>query len=105
MLKRDFFMNRAKLTLADPEGEVTADWLKVILPEIHHGSLGEKEEVAWIITDGNDPNVCGNGEFGVEVGGKAYLYYKWPTTGPTICDVKYRRIEKREFGEVIRKED
>lgn len=103
MLKRDFLMNLAKLTLDDPDGEVTADWLKMVLPNIHHGSLGEKEEVSWIITEGNDEDICADGEFGVEIGGKAYLYYKYSSPGPSSPEVKYRRIEKREFGEVIRK--
>jgi hypothetical protein len=59
--------------------------------------------VKWIVTEDNDPDICADGEFGVEVGGKPYLYYKHSTTGPSGPDVKYREIEKREFGETINK--
>ena len=59
--------------------------------------------VQWIVTEGNDPNICGDGEFGVLVDGIAYLYYKWPDPGPCDPQVKFRIIHKREFGEVIRR--
>jgi len=59
------------------------------------------KEVQWIVSDGNEG--FGNGEFGVLVEGKPYFYYKWPTTKPSE-GVKYRAVEKREFGEVIRRE-
>lgn len=72
------------------------------------------DQVYWIVTEGNDPDVCADGEFGVEVNGVPYLYYKWPDpnpsdgsvcpqTGVKFCEIKYRRIHKREFGEVIRR--
>lgn len=66
------------------------------------------DQVFWIVTEGNDPDVCADGEFGVEVNGVPYLYYKWAKpdpddgTGPGP-KVQYRRIHKREFGEVIRR--
>ena len=59
--------------------------------------------VKWIVTEGSDPNVCADGEFGVEVNGAAYLYYKHTEPGRSNSDVKYRPIHKREFGEVIRR--
>ncbi len=59
--------------------------------------------VKWIVTDGNDPNVCADGELGVEVNGAAYLYHKRSLTLACDSDVKYRPINKREFGEVIRR--
>lgn len=72
------------------------------------------DKVVWIVTEGNDPDVCGDGEFGVEVNGIPYLYYKWPDatpsdgstcplTGVQFAKVKYRPIYKREFGDVIRR--
>jgi hypothetical protein len=64
MLKRDFLMNLAKLTLDDPDGEVTADWLKMVLPNIHHGSIGEKQEVACIIWPTTGSSICKKREFG-----------------------------------------
>jgi hypothetical protein len=60
-------------------------------------------EVRWIVTEGNDPDVCEDGEFGVLIDGVAYLYYKHPDPSPCGPDVKYRVINKREFGEVIRR--
>lgn len=60
------------------------------------------DTVRWIVTDGNDPTDCANGEFGVEVNGKAYIYYKWPIA--YTSDVGYRQIHEREFGETIRVE-
>ena len=60
------------------------------------------DTVRWIITDGNDPNHCADGEFGVEVNGKAYIYYKY--SDATTSDAAYRQIRKREFGETIRVE-
>jgi hypothetical protein len=101
--KRDFFMLFARLAFEDPNGEVTADWLKAFMPPIAHAALDSNQEVFWIVTEGNDRDICADGEFGVEIGGKAYLYYKYSSTGPSSPEVKYRRIEKREFGEVIRK--
>lgn len=60
-------------------------------------------KVEWIVTDGNDPAICADGEFGVSIDGVAYLYYKWPSPEPVSADVKFRVIHKREFGEVIRR--
>lgn len=63
---------------------------------------GGSDDVTWIVTEGNDPNVCSDGEFGVLVNGNAYLYYKYAS--PDASEgVKHRPIEKREFGEVIRR--
>jgi len=64
----------------------------------------ESDEVTWIVTDGNNPIICADGEFGVLVNGKAYLYYKHASPNPSV-GVKYRFINKREFGEVIRRPD
>ncbi len=62
----------------------------------------DSDDVTWIITDGNDPDICADGEFGVLVNGKAYLYYKH--TSPGVSEgVRYRPVNKREFGEVIRR--
>lgn len=58
--------------------------------------------VTWIVTDGNEPDVCANGEFGVLVDGRPYVYYKGPTQAPSD-KIKFRPINKREFGEVIRR--
>lgn len=60
-------------------------------------------KVQWIVTEGNDRDICGDGEFGVCVDGVAYLYYKWPEPEPCDPRVKFRIITKREFGEVIRR--
>jgi hypothetical protein len=65
--------------------------------------MGPPHEVRWIITEGNDPEICDDGEFGVLINGVPYLYYKHPDPAPCGPDVKYRVINKREFGEVIRK--
>jgi hypothetical protein len=59
---------------------------------------GPPHQVRWIVSEGNE---SGNGEFGVEVDGVAYFYYKWPDPHPDR-GTKYREINKREFGEVIR---
>lgn len=68
-------------------------------------ATGEKLHVVWIVTEGNDPLVCGDGEFGVAINGVPYLYYKWPEPDPKTAEgVKFRPITKREFGEVIRRE-
>lgn len=64
---------------------------------------GDGPAVHWIVTDGNDPNICGDGEFGVAIGGVAYLYYKHASPEPCGDDVRWRVINKREFGEVIRR--
>lgn len=58
-----------------------------------------RPSVYWIISEGNEDG--DNGEFGVEIDGVPFFYYKWPDAGPSE-GTKYRRIEKREFGEVIR---
>lgn len=58
-----------------------------------------RPSVFWIVSEGNEE---GNGEFGVEINGVPYFYYKY-SEASTSNSVKYRRIEKREFGEVIRK--
>jgi len=63
----------------------------------------EKKTVYWVVTEGNDPDITDDGEFGVEVDGVAFFYYKWPDATPASPNVKYRRIDKREFGEVIRR--
>jgi hypothetical protein len=61
-----------------------------------------RDSVKWIVTDGNDPDICDDGEFGVEVNGTPYLYYKYTEPGPSP-DAKYRPIAGREFGETIRR--
>ena len=60
-------------------------------------------EVYWIISEGNDPDEKTDGEFGVEINGVPYFYYKHAEPSPSTGKIKYRRIEKREFGEVIRR--
>ena len=62
-------------------------------------------EIYWIVTEGNDPAICKDGEFGVCVNGVAYLYYKHSEPEPCGSDVKWRKIYKREFGEVIMRAD
>jgi len=57
--------------------------------------------VFWIVSEGNDRDEAENGELGVEIDGVAFWYYKWPDASPGTA--KYRRISKREFGEVIRR--
>ena len=59
----------------------------------------KEPEVYWIVSEGNEVE---DGEFGVEIDGVPYFYYKWPDASPSPT-VKYRRINKREFGEVIRR--
>jgi hypothetical protein len=71
------------------------------LTEVPSTFLRAIPEVWWIVSEGND-NGDGDGEFGVEIDGIPFFYYKWPDGSPSSA-VKYRRINKREFGEVIRK--
>jgi len=66
-------------------------------------SFGAAPSVFWIVTEGNHPDVTDDGEFGVEVAGVPYFYYKHRDAEPSHPDVKYRRIEKYEFGSVIRR--
>ncbi len=72
----------------------------------------KRDEVFWIVSEGNDPAIMANGEFGVEVNGVPYFYYKDAEAMPcdgllcgvpetNVTAVKYRRVHKREFGEVI----
>lgn len=62
-----------------------------------------RPKVFWIISEGNPESGEGNGELGVEIDGVPFWYYKWPDASPSRKDsTKYRRINKREFGEVIR---
>ena len=104
------------LSWESPRGEnnrlALVDYVKNQLPKECWGSKeamevwkekkkGEKDSVTWIVTFGNDPEEYDNGEFGVLVNGIPYIYYKDkdPIASP---DVKFREIEKREFGEVIK---
>ena len=59
--------------------------------------------VYWIVSEGNDPERMSDGDFGVEVDGVPYFYYKDPDASPSP-GARYRRVHKREFGEVIRLE-
>lgn len=59
-----------------------------------------RPEVFWIVSEGNE---YGNDELGVEIDGVPFWYYKWPDASPGDVRTKYRRIHKREFGEVIRR--
>ena len=104
MLKRDFLTMLTKPCFDDPNGEITEEWLMDWIPTLFHGALSGDRQVKWIVTEGNDPELCADGEFGVEVGGKPYFYYKHSTTGPSSPDLKYREIEKHEFGETINRE-
>src|SRR5574343_1969343 len=53
----------------------------------------KEPEVYWIVSEGNEVE---DGEFGVEIDGVPYFYYKWPDASPSPT-VKYRRVNKREF--------
>lgn len=73
-------------------------------------ALGQKaardlseDRVTWIVTEGNDPEICGDGEFGVKIGEKIFLYYKDDHSTPSSADVSYRPVERYEFGTVIKK--
>lgn len=62
----------------------------------------QEPKVKWIITDGNEVDNCEDGEFGVEINGVPYFYYKYPVPDPSNpSSVTYREIEKREFGDTI----
>jgi hypothetical protein len=60
----------------------------------------EPDEIEFIVTERNDPDIVGNGELGVLVNGVSYVFYRG---GPMeVRDALYRKVGKREFGEVIR---
>jgi len=58
-------------------------------------------DIEWIITEGNDPMLFGNGELGFRIGSQVFLYYKDHVPMPT--QAKWRPVHKREFGEIITK--
>ena len=58
-------------------------------------------DVKWIVTEGNNEEICADGEFGVSINGIPFLYYKWPNPDPSSADVHFRPITKREFGETL----
>ncbi|MBD3404350.1 hypothetical protein GF420_15780 [candidate division GN15 bacterium] len=105
------------LSRKSPQGEnvrfALISYMRMELPEGCWGSpekvkvWEEKKQaggdkVYFIVTDNNDENFCANGEFGVEVNGIPYIYYKDSEPIPAPDGIQYRRVEKREFGEVIR---
>jgi len=59
--------------------------------------------VRWIVTEGNEPNIAENGAFGVEVNEQPYFYYKHSRPDVGHPSIKYREINKREFGETLRR--
>jgi hypothetical protein len=60
----------------------------------------EPDEIEFIVTERNDPDIVGNDELGVLVNGVPYVFYRG---GPMEArDALYRKVGKREFGEVIR---
>lgn len=60
-------------------------------------------DVEWVVTEGNNPDEYGNGELGFRVGSQVFLYHK--DSDPMLTAAKWRPVNKREFGEVIRRKE
>lgn len=107
MMSTTFARPRERLSFLMREQIASGQRALADVLELYEAMAPEEDEpvdVTWIVTEGNDPNICADGEFGVLVNGKAYLYYKYASPGVSE-GVKYRPINKREFGEVIRRPD